>query len=141
MGNSKSEQLSCSQAAKYAFKCHRDSSSGDEIRVHPVNAVAFHSGYGSFTTGGSDGGVSVWDGANRRRICQLHSYPTSNVSLAFSPPAAGCPADQFLAIASSYMHQHAEGGDRPHPADAVFIRRLADTDHHSDVRPRGVARH
>ena len=115
-----------------------------QVLVHPVNAVAFHSGYGSFATGGGDGGVSIWDGASRRRISQLHSYPTAIAALAFSPPAAGCPADHYLAIASSYMHLHADathgGAAQPPPADAVFLRRPADSDGRSDVRPRGARR-
>ena len=39
---------------KYAFKCHR---SGDI--VYPVNAIEFHPRFGTFATGGCDGGVGT----------------------------------------------------------------------------------
>lgn len=38
---------------------------------------------GTFATGGCDGNVSIWDGANKKRLSQLHQYPTSIASLAF----------------------------------------------------------
>jgi cell cycle arrest protein BUB3 len=40
---------------KYAFKCHR---SGDI--VYPVNVIEFHPRFGTFATGGCDGGVGTW---------------------------------------------------------------------------------
>ena len=86
------------QAKKYAFKCHRK---GD--KAFPVNAIAFHPAYGknsnhgtfffpslsvvliigTFATGGCDGIVNIWDAANKKRLSQLHPYPTSISSLAF----------------------------------------------------------
>ena len=33
--------------------------------------------YNTFATGGSDGFVNIWDGANKKRLCQFHRYPTS----------------------------------------------------------------
>jgi cell cycle arrest protein BUB3 len=39
--------------------------------IYPVNAIAFHPIHGTFATGGSDGIVNVWDGANKKRLCQL----------------------------------------------------------------------
>lgn len=40
--------------------------------IYPVNAIAFHPKHGTFATGGSDGIVNIWDGANKKRLCQLH---------------------------------------------------------------------
>jgi cell cycle arrest protein BUB3 len=42
------------QRAKYAFKCHRTKLPNGEERVFPVNALAFHPGYGTFASGGED---------------------------------------------------------------------------------------
>lgn len=39
------------QSRKYAFKCHRRSEAGRDL-VYPVNAIAFHPGFGTFATGG-----------------------------------------------------------------------------------------
>jgi WD40 repeat protein len=45
---------------------------------------SFHTAYNTFATGGSDGYVNVWDGFNKKRLCQFHPYPTSIASLCFS---------------------------------------------------------
>lgn len=45
---------------------------------------SFHNSYNTFATGGSDGYVNVWDGFNKKRLCQFHPYPTSVASLCFS---------------------------------------------------------
>lgn len=49
-----------------------------------VFRFSFHEGYNTFATGGSDGYVNIWDGFNKKRLCQFHRYPTSITSLAFS---------------------------------------------------------
>lgn len=59
------------QKRKYAFKCHRIKEDSLE-KIYPVNAISFHSGYNTFATGGSDGFVNVWDGFNKKRLCQFH---------------------------------------------------------------------
>jgi cell cycle arrest protein BUB3 len=61
------------QKKKYAFKCHRSKDNGIE-NIFPVNAIAFHKQYGTFATGGSDAFVNMWDGANKKRLCQFHQY-------------------------------------------------------------------
>lgn len=105
------------QKKKYAFKCHRIKENGEES-IYPVNAIAFHSGYNTFATGGSDGYVNIWDGFNKKRLCQFHRYPTSIASLAFSPDGS------VLAIASSFMNE-TEVDKIPAP-DSVFIRNVTD---------------
>lgn len=107
------------QKKKYAFKCHRnkDTATGLEY-IFPVNSISFHSGYNTFATGGSDGFVNIWDGFNKKRLCQFHKYPTSISSLSFSPN------DTYLAIASSNL---AETNDiKDIPPDSIFIRKVSD---------------
>lgn len=107
------------QKKKYAFKCHRnkDTTTGIE-NIYPVNAISFHKVYNTFATGGSDGFVNIWDGFNKKRLCQFHKYPTSISSLAFSPD------NNYLAIASSYLFETSDAKDIP--ADNIFIRRVTD---------------
>ena len=59
------------QKKKYAFKCHRIKENEVE-KIYPVNAISFHNTYQTFATGGSDGFVNIWDGFNKKRLCQFH---------------------------------------------------------------------
>ncbi|CAL1542128.1 unnamed protein product [Lymnaea stagnalis] len=106
------------QKKKYAFKCHRIKENGQEL-IYPVNAIAFHNGYNTFATGGSDGYVNIWDGFNKKRLCQFHRYPTSIASLAFSHDGS------VLAIASSFMFETEIDKSVPVP-DTVYIRNVTD---------------
>ncbi|KAJ8025970.1 Mitotic checkpoint protein BUB3 [Holothuria leucospilota] len=105
------------QKKKYAFKCHRLKVNGEE-NIYPVLSIAFHNVHNTFATGGSDGYVNIWDGFNKKRLCQFHRYPSSISSLAFSNDGS------TLAIASSYMYE--QGADAEHPEDAIFIRNVSD---------------
>jgi cell cycle arrest protein BUB3 len=105
------------QKKKYAFKCHRVKEDGVE-KIFPVNAIAFHNVYSTFATGGSDGFVYIWDGFNKKRLCQFHKYPASIASLAFSQDGS------VLAIASSYQYE--EGEINTMPENSVFIRKVSD---------------
>jgi len=102
------------QKNKYAFKCHRKMINGTQT-LYPVNAIAFHPKYGTFATGGCDSLINVWDGKNKKRICQYPAYPASIAALDFSNSGT------LLAIASSYTY---EEGEKEHPADQVFIRTI-----------------
>lgn len=106
------------EARKYAFKCHRVQNT-----VFPVNAIAFHPGWGTFATGGCDGFVNIWDGAHKKRLCQLPSFPTSVSSLSFNHDGT------LLAVASSYTF---EEGEKDHPPDQIFIHSVAD----AEVKPK-----
>ncbi|KAG2432702.1 hypothetical protein HYH02_006685 [Chlamydomonas schloesseri] len=110
------------QANKYAFKCHRRNEGGKDV-VYPVHSIAFHSGYGTFATGGGDGVICTWDGENKKRLSQTARYPTSVASMCFSRTG------ELLAVASSYAY---EQGERDHPADAIYIRAVQDV----EVRPK-----
>jgi len=106
------------EAKKYAFKCHRV-----QQTVFPVNSIAFHPLHGTFATGGCDGFVNIWDGKNKKRLCQLPSFPTSIASLSFNHDGT------MLAVAASYTF---EEGEKDHPPDQLYIRMISD----SDVRPK-----
>jgi len=112
------------QKKKYAFKCHRMKESGIE-NIYPVNAISFHKDYNTFATGGSDGYVNIWDGYNKKRLCQFHRYPTSIASLAFAGDGS------VLAIASSYMYEQ-DNPPESMPEDAVYIRAVSD----QETRPK-----
>lgn len=106
------------QKRKYAFKCHRVKTDGVEY-CYPVNAISFHNGYNTFATGGSDGFVNIWDGFNKKRLCQLHRYQSSISYLCFSHDGG------TLAIAVSYLN---EEGEKEHPDDAIYIRQVSDAE-------------
>ena len=113
-------------------------------QIYPVNAISFHREYNTFATGGSDGLVNIWDGANKKRLCQFHKYPTSvSRSVRFLQSAKS--SDQtiisltviffslsfsndgtVLAIASSYMFENVDNPPDPLPEDAIFIRHVSD---------------
>ena len=114
-------------------------------QIYPVNAISFHREYNTFATGGSDGLVNIWDGANKKRLCQFHKYPTSvSRSVRFLQSFAKS-SDQIvisltviffslsfsndgtvLAIASSYMFENVDNPPDPLPEDAIFIRHVSD---------------
>jgi len=106
------------QKKKYAFKCHRVKENGIE-NIYPVNAISFNKEHNTFATGGSDGFVNIWDGANKKRLCQFHRYPTSIASLSFATDGS------VLAIASSYMYENDSQPDKT-PEDTIFIRFVSD---------------
>lgn len=84
------------QNKKFAFKCHRVKENNIEL-IYPVNAISFHNVHHTFATGGSDGYVNIWDGANKKRLCQFHHYDTTVADLCFSSDGSS------LAIACSYL--------------------------------------
>lgn len=110
------------QANKYAFKCHRLTENGKEV-TYPVNAIAFHPTFGTFATGGGDGVVNLWDGANKKRLHQISRYPTSVSSLAFNRDGS------VMAVASSYTF---EFGEKDHPGDEIYLRQMQD----SEIKPK-----
>ncbi|KAH8232581.1 hypothetical protein KR032_009937 [Drosophila birchii] len=102
------------QRRKFAFKCHRNKDNNVE-QIYPVNALSFHNVYQTFATGGSDGIVNIWDGFNKKRLCQFHEYDTSISTLNFSSDGSA------LAIGCSYMDLFSEApATVPHPA--IYIR-------------------
>jgi len=100
---------------KYAFKCHRVNDT-----VYPVNCICFHPRFpNTFATGGCDGTVVLWDGMNKKKLTTLSPFPTSVSAIAFSQDG------NEIAVASSYTH---EEGDREHPQDEIFVRRMQEVE-------------
>jgi len=113
------------QKKKYAFKCHRIKE-GEIECCYSVNAISFHHGFNTFATGGSDGHVNVWDGFNKKRLCQYRRYPTSISSLSFSSDGS------LLAIASSYMYEQGEPPAGTQTEDTIYIRKVQE----HEVKPK-----
>lgn len=88
-------------------------------KIYPVNAISFHSVYNTFATGGSDGYVNIWDGFNKKRLCQFHRYNTSITSLSF------CHDGSALAIACSQLEE-SEEAEEPKAEDTIYIRYVTD---------------
>merc|ERR1712025_966767 len=109
-----------SQKKKYAFKCHRVKNEGIEY-IYPVNTISFHNKYNTFATGGSDGFVNIWDGFNKKRLCQFHRFPTSIASLSFSSDGT------VLAIASSYMYEN-DNQKENNFGENIIIRHVSDVE-------------
>lgn len=87
-------------------------------KIYPVNAISFHSVYNTFATGGSDGYVNIWDGFNKKRLCQFHRYNTAVSSLSFSHDGSA------LAIACSQLDETQI--EDPKPEDTIYIRYVTD---------------
>eukprot|EP00939_MAST-03C_sp_MAST-3C-sp1_P000259 g259.t1 len=111
------------QKKKYAFKCHRKTE-GEGTIIYPVNALAFHPKYGTFASGGCDGGVCIWDGANKKRLCQLAKHPVGIAALAFNRDGT------ILAAASSYTFEEGEKGESI--GDNVYLHSIQE----SQVKPK-----
>jgi cell cycle arrest protein BUB3 len=116
------------QQARYAFKCHRQTQTPSSIDdapmeiVYPVNAVACHPNPSKsvcFFTGGSDGIINSWDRLLRKRIRQFPKYSTGISALAIDSQG------DFLASAISYSFDE---GEKDHPPESIFIRKLEDVD-------------
>jgi len=111
------------QAKKYAFKCHRVRTTAGVEHVYPVNVLAFHPVFGTFASGGDDCVVNIWDGKNKKRLCQFRKYPTSIAASSFNHDGS------LLAIASSYTYFEGEKGNIP---EHIFIRNINEV----EVRPK-----
>ena len=107
-----------SQSRKYAFKCHRQTSNGEDI-VYPVNALTFHPIHGTFASGGGDGVLALWDGVAKRRLRQYQKYPASVSCLAFSPDG------KYIAVGVSPGFEDGKD-DLSDGVIKVFIRELAE---------------
>ncbi|KAL0244471.1 hypothetical protein GEMRC1_008555 [Eukaryota sp. GEM-RC1] len=104
---------SLDETNRFAFKCHRKKSD-QKTFVYPVNSIAFHPVHPtSFATGGSDGVVSLWDGAARSKRKTYTGFRNPVSCVDFS-----CDG-KSLAIASSYNF---EEGERKSQADAIYVQ-------------------
>ena len=74
----------------------------------------------------SDGFVNVWDGLQKKRLCQFSRLPTSVSALDFSPDGS------LLAVAASYLWEEGEKEADAVAAPSITIRRVRP----SDVTPK-----
>jgi cell cycle arrest protein BUB3 len=109
---------------RFSFKCHR----GEDGRIWPVNALAFHPVWSSLATGGGDATVSVWDPRGQRRVSAAQSYSNSVAALDFSPDG------RILAVAVSYCFEEGDLAAR-FGRDELVLREV----HEADVKPRPKA--
>lgn len=65
---------------KFSFKCHRV----DNKHVYPVNSIIFHPTYGTFSTGGGDGGIHFWDKDSKRSLKVLPVSPAPITAAEFN---------------------------------------------------------
>ena len=68
--------------------------------------------------------MNIWDGQNKKRLCQFRKYPTSISALAFAPQG------DAIAIAASYAFEQGEMPNRP--PDSIHVRQLTE----KELRPK-----
>lgn len=102
-----------------------------------MQCFSFHPTHNTFATGGSDGYANIWDGFNKKRLCQFHQYYTSITSLSFSFNGIisdsvnlkmfieNIFAGSLLAIACSYFLEE-DNPPNPLPEDSIYIRSVTD---------------
>jgi len=117
------------QTKKYAFKCHRIKTSSGTEEIYPVNVLAFHPTHGTFASGGDDCYVNIWDGKNKKRLCQLRKFPNCIASCAFNNSGT------LLAVASSYTFYQ---GVREKSTDYIFVRSVVEAEVKPKARPGKV---
>ena len=109
-----------SQARKYAFKCHRQTSPEGMDVVYPVNALAFHPVHGTFASGGGDGIVALWDGVAKRRIRQYPRFQSGVAALSFSADG------KYLAVGVSPGFEDGKDVGQAEGPFSLFIRELGE---------------
>lgn len=117
-----------SQNARYAFKCHRTRDGANEV-IHPVNAIAFHPKYGTFASGGSDGGVCVWDGRAKKRLWKMDALDAAVATLSFNADGSQ------LAVGTSCGLEPGDKCSRPY--QELFVRPVADAEVMTKALDRG----
>lgn len=123
---------------KYAFKCHRQTTTQPATDtepeqkvdiVYPVNSLSFHTTFATFATGGGDGAVAIWDANTKRRVRQYKELGASVSALDFSPDG------KFLAVGVSPGYedrmQHEEA--KPHLC-GVIVRTLGENEAKGKVK-------
>lgn len=75
------------KSVEFAYKCHRldAKDSPDKVaQIYAVNAISFHSRYGTFATAGSDGSYAFWDKDKRQRLKPPAKFNGPIASAAFN---------------------------------------------------------
>eukprot|EP00730_Choanoeca_flexa_P013687 TRINITY_DN5591_c0_g1_i3.p1 TRINITY_DN5591_c0_g1~~TRINITY_DN5591_c0_g1_i3.p1 ORF type:complete len:335 (+),score=70.12 TRINITY_DN5591_c0_g1_i3:72-1076(+) len=105
----------------FSFKCHRDNKN-----IFCVNDIAFHPGYGTFATVGSDGIYTFWDKDNRNR---LKNFPKSLAQIT----CCGFNGDGTLfAYGIGYDWSKGHEHYNPQGPNGIFVHGVQD----EEVRPK-----
>lgn len=66
----------------------------------------------------------MWDGFNKKRLCQFHKFPAPISSISFDSEGS------MLAVATSPLYSHKPTLDRGDEdiGDAIFIRHVSDAE-------------
>ncbi|KAJ3161913.1 hypothetical protein HDU88_007144 [Geranomyces variabilis] len=112
----------------FSFKCHRENKATQE--VFAVNSLAYHPHYGTFASGGSDGGVNFWDGNSKQRLKNFNSpIPGQITAVAFNGNGS------IFAYAAGYDwskgHEHA----KPDQKTGIYLQAVQV----DDVKPKPPA--
>ncbi|KAI5119654.1 hypothetical protein M0805_007745 [Coniferiporia weirii] len=102
----------------YTFRCHRKEQAPnvkDHTLVYAVNDIRFHPVHGTFSTAGSDGVVSFWDGAARTRLKTFESAPGPITSTAFNRTGS------IFAYAVSYDWSKGHSGMTPNHPNKIML--------------------
>jgi len=106
----------------FAFKCHRDGNN-----VYAVNHIAFHKGYGTFSTVGADGIVNFWDKDNKQR---LKGFPAIHRTITCAQFNA---QGNMFAYASSYDWSKGSSQHAPNTPNEIFVHHVQD----EEIKPKG----
>ena len=67
--------------------------------------------------------MNIWDGFNKKRLCQFHKFPAPISSLAFNTDGS------VLAVATSPLYGHKPSLDKDNDVgDAIYIRHVSDAE-------------
>uniref|UniRef100_A0A3B0N5X0 SONA homologue, putative n=1 Tax=Theileria annulata TaxID=5874 RepID=A0A3B0N5X0_THEAN len=80
----------------FSFKCHRQDQPGKGTFTYSVNAIDFHTVYGTFVSGGGDGTFTIWDKDNKSRVKAFSNVGAPVVDVKFMSEG------NLLAYATSY---------------------------------------
>ncbi|CAB9521414.1 Nucleoporin GLE2 [Seminavis robusta] len=106
----------------FAFKCHRQ-----ENQVYSVNAICFHSHFGTFATVGSDGVVNFWDKDNKQRLKGFNAIQRPIPCANFN--AQG----NLFAYASSYDWSKGSQSHMPGSPNEIFVHYTPE----EEIKPKG----
>ncbi|KAL7447206.1 hypothetical protein ACHAXM_011198 [Skeletonema potamos] len=106
----------------FAFKCHRDGNN-----VYAVNHIAFHKGYGTFSTVGADGIVNFWDKDNKQRLKGFPAIHRTITCAEFNPQG------NMFAYASSYDWSKGSSHHAPNTPNDIFVHYVQD----DEIKPKG----
>lgn len=103
----------------FSFRCHRKSPTGApatlvsrpvapvDTHIYPVNSIAFHPIYGTFSTAGSDGTFCFWDKDAKQRLKNFPNVNGSVTATTFNRNGT------IYAYARSYDWSQGYQGNRP----------------------------